>query len=122
MALETYDGDSELGLWRFERVAGRCNLSVSLDDGTRIHLEAFAHCVRDYSEKARYQMIQKENEIKLLIVKNNKRSQRRQEEIRSKLAKIRSSMYKIKFEITDKLKETAVGKTPMIIRQDTARI
>lgn len=118
----TYAGDSGLGLWRFKKVAGRCNLFILLDDGTRVHSEAFTHCVRDCSEIARYQVIQTKDEIRLLIVKKNGYSKLTQEKIRSKLSKVHPHLHRIKFEVVDKLEKTVAGKTPMIIRQESAPI
>ena len=62
-AAQLFEGDNGIGLTRFQKVIGRCNLSVNLKDGSIIHSEVFTHALRDCEGIIRYQVIQNKDSI-----------------------------------------------------------
>src|SRR3989339_684262 len=115
-AAQLFEGDNGIGLTRFQKVIGRCNLSVNLKDGSIIHSEVFTHALRDCEGIIRYQVIQNKDSIRLLIIKNEKFNNNMEIRIKEKFSKIHPDLNKVKIEVVQNLEQTLAGKTPMIIR------
>jgi len=116
--LELYPGDDGLGVARFKAVRGRCNLFALLSDGTKVHSEAFTHCVRHFTQIASYQVVQAKGKVTIRIVANPGFNHEIEERIRGKLCQVHPELAQAQFQIVDKLEQTAIGKTPILIRQD----
>jgi len=116
--VELYDGDNGLGISRLKKVIGRCNLFALMPDGSKIHSEAFTHCVRDVQGINQYQILQEKDKIRLLLIVNDKYIKENEKEIKSRLVKINKEFNNMNFEYVTSLKQTISGKTPMVIRKD----
>lgn len=119
-AVELFEDDDPLGLWRFKKVIGRCNLFVTLKDGTRIHSEAFTHCVRDNENILRYQAVQSNGKICLNLVLKEKSVHNipvYEKLLRERLEKIHPQLRSASIAWVDELRHTVAGKTPMVIKE-----
>lgn len=105
-----------LGIRRLEEVAGRCNDFVALSDGTRVHSEAFSHCVRGIPQISRFQVVERGGDVAIHFVVTQALGEKESSEIRLKLGKIHPLLARIALVETDALEQTVAGKTPMVIR------
>jgi phenylacetate-coenzyme A ligase PaaK-like adenylate-forming protein len=111
------NGETGLGVTRFDRVMGRCNDYLLLADGSRIHSELVTHAVRSCSEVSGYQAIQRGTDITLLIISASDVSSALIDGIQHRLSKIHPELSKIPIVRVPALRQTIAGKTPMVIRE-----
>lgn len=110
--------ESRLGLRRFQEVIGRCNDYVQLADGTRVHSEAFSHCVRDIPQISKYQVVQNGDEVAIHLVLNQSLAEDQISRIHAKLSKVHPRLEGIAIEERTALTQTVAGKTPMVVRSE----
>jgi len=113
---EVESAKATIGITSFPSVFGRLNDYIELKDGTYIHSEAISHSVKECSLVSAYQMIQKGNDFTLWLIPKIKLNNEEVSKISKRLIKIHSDLAETKIKVTDKLKQTKAGKTPMIIR------
>lgn len=111
------DTNENVSIKKFKRVIGRCNDFVELSDGSKIHSEAFTHVVRGNREIERYQVIQSNGKIIILIKPKKEITNQILVEIRRCLEVVHSDLANIEIKITDTFQKTVAGKTPMIMRK-----
>jgi phenylacetate-coenzyme A ligase PaaK-like adenylate-forming protein len=106
-----------LGLEAFERVIGRCNEYVALEDGSIIHSEVFTHAVRACPQIGAYQVAQVGNEVHVRYLAAAELDPRQVEEIRGRLARAHATLAGARIERVTHLDRTIAGKSPMVVRK-----
>lgn len=116
--IENWDHKEErvLGMESFKRVVGRCNDYVLLEDGARIHSEAFTHAVRACPVIASYQVVHSSTDLRIRYTSDIPLSGSQIAQIRERLGKIHPALRKTEFERIDRLIQTVAGKTRMVIK------
>jgi phenylacetate-CoA ligase len=108
---------SAIGIEAFQRVVGRCNDYVILEDGVIIHSELFTHVVRSNTEISNYQIIQNGKKIFVNYLSRDRLSNEKISEIKMLLVKIHSGLACVEIKRVESLQQTIAGKTPMVIRE-----
>lgn len=104
----------------FERIIGRCNDYVLLEDGRAIHSEAFSHAVRE-SPILAFQVVQDEaRAITLRYVTEHALSVQDVAIIRRRLAHLDPGLAGVAFQRTQQLDTTVAGKTRRVTRVSPA--
>jgi phenylacetate-CoA ligase len=116
--IETWEHKEEriLGLESFKRVVGRCNDYVLLEDGARIHSEAFTHAVRACPVIGSYQVVQSGTHLCIRYTSDVPLNGSHISQIRERLGKIHLALGRMEFERVDRLMQTVAGKTRMVIK------
>jgi len=104
-------------VFRFDRVIGRCNDFVVLDDGFAAHSEVFTHAVRACSAIRSYQVVQEASALRIVYTAERDLASGEQADIRERLARVHASLGSISIERADAPIRTVAGKTPMVIRR-----
>jgi phenylacetate-coenzyme A ligase PaaK-like adenylate-forming protein len=108
--------DHVVGLTHFDRVAGRCNDAIEMQDGQLVHSEAISHAVRLCPAIRGYQVVQKGAEIRLLYVAEEALPDDQRLGLMGRLAAIHPEFAEISIESTNTLAQSIAGKTPMVVR------
>lgn len=101
----------------FERVLGRCNDYVVLDDGFTAHSEVFTHAVRACSAVRSYQVVQETGRLMLLYTSEADLPQADAKAIRERLGRVHERLGEIELVREPALRRTIAGKTPMVVRR-----
>lgn len=101
----------------FERVLGRCNDFVQLDDGFTAHSEVFTHAVRACAAIRSFQVVHDSSGLRLLYLASQVIDSGEQEGIRDRLGRVHPDLGRIPIEHVSELVRTVAGKTPMILRR-----
>jgi len=105
-----------IGVASFNRVIGRCNDYLELDDGLKIHSEAITHSLSGVKAISGYQMVQEGKRLLLRLTLHDELDDAEKAGIRERLTRIHQSLAATEFEIVETLERTAAGKTPMVVR------
>lgn len=112
------EGDGpRIGLRSFERVIGRCNDYVLLEDGAIVHSELFTHAVRSCRDIRAYQIVQEGRDVRIRYVAAEALSAEDVAAIRERLARIHPVLASVPVERVDGLETTVAGKSQMVIRR-----
>jgi phenylacetate-CoA ligase len=114
--IELLEEGPKHGLREFKEMRGRTNSYVLLKDGTKIHMTAIEHCVRDIKGVLAYQMIQERDRLTLNLMFDGDLPQRDEELILARLGRVHPELAGVRIEVVSALKQTAGGKTPVIIK------
>ena len=114
IALPEHAG-AALGLDRFARVIGRCNEYVPLEDGARIHSEAFSHALRPCPEIVAFQVVVGGPALAIRYVAGEELAEPRLGEIRGRLGRIHPTLASARLERVERLPQSVAGKTPMVV-------
>jgi phenylacetate-coenzyme A ligase PaaK-like adenylate-forming protein len=117
IALPAEAADRVASVLRFERVVGRCNDYVVLEDGFTAHSEVFTHAVRMCSAVRAYQIVQAEGRLALLYTAEADLPAAEARAIRERLARVHPGLGAIGVERVAALHRTIAGKTPMVLRR-----
>ncbi len=110
-------GERIASVLRFDRLIGRCNDFVILDDGFRVHSEGFTHAVRTCETVRSYQVVQDAEGLRLLYTADRSLSADEMRGIRERLARIHDQLEKLPLIRVTALERTIAGKTPMVLRR-----
>ncbi|HVN40828.1 MAG TPA: hypothetical protein VMW19_21910 [Myxococcota bacterium] len=105
------------GLAEFQRVVGRCNDYVVLNDGFTLHSEIFSHAIRPCADVRGFQVVLDGSEIRLRYTSADVLPVDQERELRARLAKVHPSLAAIRLERVAALRQTIAGKTRMIVRE-----
>ena len=103
----------------FDKVVGRCNDYIELDNGSLIHSEAFTHILKEIPNILAFQVVQ--SRIKGISINYISRNQLSKVEISyicSKLKKVNTKLSDIRLKKVEKLENTVAGKTKFVIREE----
>lgn len=100
----------------FDRVVGRCNDYVSLQDGAAIHSEVFSHALRPCAEIQGFQVVLHRDGIQVRFVSPGPLAPQAVADIRDRLGKVHPDLAQVSFERVEQLEQTVAGKTRMIVR------
>lgn len=101
---------------RLLRVLGRCNDYLEMEDGARVHSELFSHAVRACPEVRAFQVVASPRRIDLHVVAPHPLSEEAGQGIRSRLSRIHPALAEVEVTRVEALRQTAAGKTRMIVR------
>jgi phenylacetate-CoA ligase len=118
--IERNAGDDAGTVLRFRRVLGRSNDFVELQDGSRIHSEAFTHAVRPCEAVASYQVAVEGPLPRLRVVLRADLSEDMRRQIRARLGRIHPLLTAMPIDVVPRLEQTRAGKAPMILRRRPA--
>lgn len=113
----SHSSSPNFGLDRFQRVMGRCNDYILLNDGTCVHSEAFTHAIRYSPEVALYQVVQESGDIRIRLVPKASISASEESEIRMRLGRIHPELSGLPIDLVPELERTRAGKVRAIIRR-----
>ncbi len=119
--LDLYPGDERFGLWRFRKVKGKRSFTVLLEDGTKIHHFAIAHCISNVPGVSAWQVVQTPDDTRLLLVMDDGNPRQIERTIRERMSRLHPELYSMDIRRVDRLEQTAAGKTPVIFNHDRAR-
>jgi phenylacetate-coenzyme A ligase PaaK-like adenylate-forming protein len=105
-----------LGIATFEKVLGRCNDYVQLQDGSMIHSETFTHAIRWCSDICAYQVLQNGKNVQIHYMADRDLSSDNISQIRGNLLSVHPDLGQILLKRVDKLEQTIAGKTRMVVR------
>jgi phenylacetate-coenzyme A ligase PaaK-like adenylate-forming protein len=108
--------DHVVGLTGFERLVGRCNDYLELDDGARIHSEAISHAVRACAGIRSYQVVQQGRTLLLHYTAPETLPADQAAGLVERLRRIHPGLAEAGLERVPALRQTVAGKTPMILR------
>lgn len=109
------DGHS---VYEFERVRGRDNDFLELDNNTKIHPQAISNAVSYFDKVSAYQIRYTDDYKYTLYLKSNyKITSEEKAEIRNRLIKIDRRLSVIEIKQVDFLKQTIAGKTKWLIKE-----
>lgn len=111
----------ESGIAEFEKVLGRCNDFVAINNGTIVHSEAFTHAVRPCAGITGYQVVQVGDNINIHYTSSEEIHDDQLESIRVRLTKVHPELKSIGIKKVDRLQQTVAGKTRMIIKSESHR-
>ena len=119
--LARWHGDSGEMSQMLEAVVGRCNESLTLATGERIHSEVVSHAVKEIPSVHRYQVLQSpDGRLTLKYVADALLGSEEASELRRRLRLGHPVLGEIAFERVDALTATVAGKTPFVVREESA--
>ena len=102
----------------FDKVIGRCNDCIHLDQGGFIHSESFSHVLRDIPGLDAFQVIQKTNrEIIITYVSNSPLPDQTVELLKNRLRTIHPRLHKTAFRKVSTIPGTIAGKSKRIVSE-----
>lgn len=102
----------------FREVVGRCNESLVLANGERVHSEAFAHALRGIEEVHAYQLVQTDETSGALLYCGTPLGQASEAEVRRRLSRISSALGDMAIEYRQSLTQTVAGKSQRFRREN----
>jgi phenylacetate-coenzyme A ligase PaaK-like adenylate-forming protein len=117
-AIEPEPAEPEIGLRRFKRVIGRCNDSVTLQDGAVVHSELFSHAIRPCLDVRGYQVVQDGDDVRIHFLSEAPLAPDSMKAILQRLGRIHPRLAAIPLLRVESLESTVAGKTRMVIRRD----
>ncbi|GGN66870.1 phenylacetate--CoA ligase family protein [Oceanobacillus indicireducens] len=105
-------------VYSFERIKGRDNDFLMLDESTPIHSESITHAIKFSEEVTAYQIRYTKDLKYTIYLKSDKRLNEHEiQEIKKRLNKIDKRLGEIEIRQTDNLKQTLAGKTKWLIEE-----
>lgn len=109
------DGHS---VYAFERIKGRNNDFLHLDDDTPIHSEGITHAIKFSNEITSYQIRYTKEKVYTIYVKSNKKLLDEDfKAIRNRLSQVDKRLENIEITQVDQLKQTVAGKTKWLMEE-----
>ncbi len=101
-------------------VVGRCNDTITLSTGERIHSELFSHAVKESPSIRRYQVVQgRDGAVVLRYVADGPLPAEEAADLRRRLRKGHPVLAEIALQRVDGLPGTRAGKTMFVVREDS---
>ncbi len=111
------DPNSEQFDQTFSRVIGRCNDYIALNDGVKIHSEAFTHAVKECAGIDRFQVVQNSSGKIYFRYTGPPRDSAVEGEIQRRLSIVHPELRGVRFECVNSLGQTISGKSRTIVRE-----
>ena len=113
------DGDPGALSQTLDAVVGRCNETITVASGERVHSEVVSHAVKDMGAVHRYQLLQaRDGSLSLKYVADGPLTADEAAELRRRLRRGHPMLGEIPFERVDALTATVAGKTPFVVRRE----
>jgi len=109
---------SQISVYEFERIQGRDNDFLMIDEHTPIHSEGITHAIKLSHKVTAYQIrYTKDNVYTIYVTSNESLSSNDYKKIKSRLGQVDPRLANLEIKLVDKLKQTVAGKTKWLIRE-----
>lgn len=109
---------SDIAVYEFERIQGRDNDFLMLDENTPIHSEGITHAIKFSEKVSAYQIRYTKEKIYTIYVKSSKKLIEEDfKAIRNRLSQVDKRLANIEIKQADQLKQTVAGKTKWLMEE-----
>lgn len=109
---------SQISVYEFEKIQGRDNDFLMIDEHTPIHSEGITHAIKLSDKVTAYQIRYTKDKVYTIYVKSNEiLSTKEFDNIKNRLGQVDSRLSKLEVKQVDKLKQTVAGKTKWLIEE-----
>lgn len=109
---------SDIAVYEFDKIQGRDNDFLMLDDETPIHSEGITHAIKFSDKISAYQIRYTEDNMYTIYIRSNEKINENDiNEIRKRLDQVDSRLSKLAIKQVDELKQTIAGKTNWLMKE-----